>query len=96
MSRVRVSFFYEEAATEGVLSKKCSLKFRKIQKTPVPESLFLVKRLWYRCFPVNLAKFSRTLFLQNTSDGCLGSLSTVIHRLGPYRISMMELFCVNS
>ena len=42
MSRVRVSFFYEEAATEGVLSKKCSLKFRKIQKTPVPESLFLI------------------------------------------------------
>ena len=84
------SFFYAEAATEGVLSKRCSLKFRKIhKKTPVPESLFLIKRLWHSCFPVDLAKFSRTPFLQNTSDGCLGSLSTVTHRLGPYQISMM-------
>ena len=27
----------------------------------------LKKRLWHRCFPVNFVKFSRTLFLQNTS-----------------------------
>ena len=32
---------YVEAATRGVLCKKCSLKFHKIhKKTPVPESLF--------------------------------------------------------
>ena len=30
----------------------------------------LKKRLWHRCFPVNFAKFLRTLFLQNTSSGC--------------------------
>ena len=30
----------------------------------------LKKRLWYRCFPVNFAKFLRTTFLQNTSGGC--------------------------
>ena len=30
----------------------------------------LKKRLWHRCFPVNYAKFLRTLFLQNTSGGC--------------------------
>ena len=29
--------------------------------------LLLKKRLWYRCFPVNFAKFLRTLFLQNPS-----------------------------
>ena len=27
----------------------------------------LKDRLWHRCFPVNFAKFLRTLFLQNTS-----------------------------
>ena len=26
--------------------------------------------LWHRCFPLNFAKFLRTLFLQNTSSGC--------------------------
>ena len=30
----------------------------------------LKKKLWYRCFPVNFAKFLRTLFLQNTFGGC--------------------------
>ena len=58
----------------GVLQKRCSYKFRKIhRKIPVPESLIFVpenlikffllkKRLWYKCFPVNFAKFLRTLF----------------------------------
>ena len=31
----------------------------------------LKKRLWYRCFPVNFAKFPRTPFLQNTSGRLL-------------------------
>ena len=31
----------------------------------------LKKRLWYRCFPVNFAKFPRTTFLQNTSGRLL-------------------------
>ena len=30
----------------------------------------LKKSLWRRCFPVNFAKFLRTPFTQNTSDGC--------------------------
>ena len=34
-----------------------------------PATLFK-KRLWHRCFPVNFAKFLRTLFLQNSSGGC--------------------------
>ena len=29
------------------------------------------KRLWHRCFPMNLAKFLRTPFLQNTSSWLL-------------------------
>ena len=28
---------------------------------------FLIRILWYRCFPVNFVKFLRTSFLQNTS-----------------------------
>ena len=32
---------------------------------------FIKKRLWQRFFPVKFAKFLRTLFLQNTSGGCL-------------------------
>ena len=41
-------------------------------------SLFLInfvkRRLQHRCFPVNIAKFLRTAFLQNTSGGCFYSL----------------------
>ena len=32
------------------------------------------KSLWHRCFPVNLAKFLRTPFLQNSSGGCFCKL----------------------
>ena len=52
--------------------------FRKIhRKAPLPESCnnvaglrstaLLINRLWYRCFPVNFAKFLRIPLLQNTS-----------------------------
>ena len=55
--------------------KKVFYKSHKIhRKTPVPESFYnkvagirpgtlLRKRLWHRCFPVNLAKFLRPSFL---------------------------------
>ena len=33
--------------------------------------LYLKKRLWRRCFPVNIEKFLRTPFLQNTSGRLL-------------------------
>ena len=67
-----LDFRCTEAVTRGILKK-----FRKIyRKTLVRESLFnkvaslslatlLKKRLWYRCFPVNFAKFLRTLILKN-------------------------------
>ena len=31
---------------------------------------FIKKRLQHRCFTVNIIKFLRTFFLQNTSGGC--------------------------
>ena len=58
-----------------VLQNTCSRKFRNIyRKTPVLESLFNKvagnkKGLRHRCFLVNIAKFSRTAFLYNTSGG---------------------------
>ena len=38
---------------------------------------FIKKRLQHRYFPVKLAKFSRTLFLQNTSGGSFLKWETV-------------------
>ena len=57
--------------------KRCFEKFRNVfRKTPVQESLYnkvagrpatlLKKRSLHDCFPVNFAKFLRTLFVQNT------------------------------
>ena len=53
---------------------------RLLQNRCLCWSLFLIKlwaglqlylkRFQYRCFPVNIAKFSRTSFLQNTFSGC--------------------------
>ena len=49
--------------------RKCSVKkvflniSKNSQETPVPESLLSSR---CRCFPVNIAKFLRTPFLQNT------------------------------
>ena len=70
-----------EAAIRGALSKDVFLKVSENsqENTCARQSLFLhkvvghrpetsfKKRLWYKCFPANLAKFQRTPFLQNTS-----------------------------
>ena len=40
-------------------------------KLQAPPATLLKKTLWHRCFPVNFAKFLRTLFLQNTSGQLL-------------------------
>ena len=42
-----------------------SLFFNKV--ADLRSATLLKKSLWYRCFPVNFAKFLRTPFLQNTS-----------------------------
>ena len=39
---------------------------------------FIKKRLRHRCFPMNIAKFLRTLILQNISDGCFRQKSEKI------------------
>ena len=67
-----------EAATRGVLlfleisqnsqentSARVSLFFNKF--AGLRSATLLKKRLWYRCFLVNSAKFLRTPFLQNSS-----------------------------
>ena len=82
-----------EAATRGVLWKKVFLEiskniqentcvrvsfFRKLQALGL--ATLLKKRLRYRCFPVNFAKFLSTSFLQNTSGWLLlYVLEKVIH-----------------
>ena len=48
-----------------------SLIFNKV--AGLSPATLLKKRLWYRCFPANFAKFRRTAFLQNTFSGCFWS-----------------------
>ena len=71
----------QKQALGGVLSKKVFLKISqnsqentcarlsfliKLQVLGLRPAALLKKKLWYRRFPVNLAKFLRTTFLQNT------------------------------
>ena len=57
-----------EAVIQRCSVKKAILKnLAKLTGKPLCRSLFLItlqlkKRLWYRCFPVNFAKFLRTPF----------------------------------
>ena len=69
-----------DAATRVFYKERKTHRIRKIhKKTPMPEPLFnrvadatlLKRRLWHRRFPVNIAKFLRTPFLQNTSEKLL-------------------------
>ena len=58
-------YCYNQNQSSGtVLQKRCSYKFRKInKKTPK-------KRFWHWCFLVSFAKFLKTSFSKNPSDGC--------------------------
>ena len=64
--------FIEEVVWRYSVKKSVFAKFCKIhRKTSVPESFnrpatLFKKRLWHRCFPVNFAKFLRTLCLDRT------------------------------
>ena len=54
--------------------QRCSLRkdlFRNFAKFTRKH---LCQSLWHRCFPVNFAKYLRTLFLQNTSEWVLLTL----------------------
>ena len=39
---------------------------------------FIKKKLRHRCFPVNIVKFLRTPFLQNTSGGCFCNVQVIV------------------
>ena len=62
-----------EAATRDVLCKKVFLEIFNSQEnfTGFRPATLLKKRLLHRCFPVNLVKFLRIPFLQNTSGQLL-------------------------
>ena len=71
----------EKQSPEMFYKRHCSSQFRNIRrKTLVLESLFnnvaglkacnfIKKRLQHRCFPVNIAKFLRTLILKSIWEG---------------------------
>ena len=44
-------------------------------------AILLTKTLWYRCFPVNFAKFLSTPFLQNTSGRVLLEILQLVHEI---------------
>ena len=68
-----------------------SLIFNKVAGT-------MKKKLWYRCFPVNFVKYSRTLFVQITS-GRLLLTSRFITRatfgMLTYNHRLVQLICVS-
>ena len=76
---VKLTFFDKEWVSEkgwhrsarpDVFCKKSVLRnFSKFKETTI--QLYLKKRLWHRCFPINFEKFLRTPILQNTSGRLL-------------------------
>ena len=48
----------------------CQSHFFNKKAAGLRPATLLKKRLWHMCFPVKLAKFLRTPYLQNTSGGC--------------------------
>ena len=74
--------------------KKAVLKnFAILRRTPVLESLFnkvaglqafnfIKKRLYHRCFSVNIAKFFRTPILKKTANGCFWAFRRRPERFG--------------
>ena len=57
-----------------------SLFFNKV--AGLRPATLLKKRLWYRCFPVNFAKFLGTPFLQSTSGRLLLCFHSLLWKLG--------------
>ena len=67
--------FSRTTCTEAFCKKGVLRNFAKFTGKHLYQSIFspatlIKKRLWYRCFLVNFAKFLSTPFLQNTSGGC--------------------------
>ena len=69
--------------------KRCSQKFPKIhRKTPILKCLYIKKRLQHRFFPVNFARFFRTLshVIQNRSSKKSRKIHGKIHSKIPGKI----------
>ena len=64
--------FLQKQSPEVFYNKRCSSKFCKIhRKIPgFKPAALLKRRLWHRCFPMNFAKFPRTLFYRKPPDYC--------------------------
>ena len=61
------SFVFRSSRPEVFYKKGVLTNFAKFTGKHLCQSLFfylIKKRLWHRCFPVNFAKFLRTLFLK--------------------------------
>ena len=52
---------------ESLFNKVAVLRHATLLKRGSGTCNFIKKRLWHRCFPVNVSKFVRALFSQNTS-----------------------------
>ena len=69
----------------GCSVKKALLRnFAKLTGKHLYQSLFFNKATGLslqKCFPMNFAKFLRTLFSQNTSGGCFCNLNTDVYYL---------------
>ena len=74
--KLNVSWTSSECLLYRSSQRRCSVRkgalsyFAKFTGKHLCQSLFLKKRLWRSCFPVNFTKFLRTTFLQNTSSVC--------------------------
>ena len=72
--------------------RRCSVKdvlenFAKFTGKHLWISLFLKKRLWHRCFSLNVAKFLRTIFSQNTSGRLLLSYFTFMTKSNHWNLT---------
>ena len=68
----------------------CQMLFFFNKVAGLRPATLLKKSLWHRCFPVNFAKYLRTPFLQNTSNGCFCKNTT------QRRIKKLWLRCLRS
>ena len=67
-----VFIYFQELSDEVCKDNAMQKQPREVlcKKRPQPAT-FIKKRLWHRCFPVNFAKFLRTLFGRTSGNGCI-------------------------
>ena len=56
--------------TQHLQENTCASVSILIKLQTLRPATLLKKRLWHKCFPVNVAKFLRIPFLKSTSGGC--------------------------